>query len=275
MTAPTQEPEKQEEPKEEPSSSPTTEPTKTPSAGPSGAPQPSDQLTAEELRGTLNLYQQTIREQGRELSKLTRQIDEMRTAPPRPQLPPKSVEDEAKEYFTSPRTVIREELKETVKPLVDFVSSFRQENEYEKIKNRLRADPQFKRVLEIGEAYIDQSMQGQPVSEDAVRAVALSVAGAAALGMLPGASITETQPKPKQQGGNVNIPPNIRPSAPPQSPEPKQTVRELTENERRLARENKMSPEEYLAWLEADSIDVATSDIGSKEWKGRLEKGGK
>ena len=48
------------------------------------------------------------------------------------------------------------------------------------------------------------------------------------------------------------LPPHLRPSAPAAPTKPEQKIqRELTENERRIARERKQSDAEYLALLDA------------------------
>lgn len=78
----------------------------------------------------------------------------------------------------------------------------------------------------------------------------------------------------RDNGGDVDArneapvnPPNRRPSgAPPPAPKGEKKLRELTENERRLARQWNMTHEEYLEFQEQDASEVVEPGFSKEDW---------
>jgi hypothetical protein len=184
------------------------------------------------------------------------------------------------EFWKNPTSRIRAEMQSAVKPLEEYVKRSRGETEYERLKNKFRHDPKYGPVIDKAEAYVDSLMQNQEPTEQNLRVILYGIRGAAEFGDIDGLSFrddavaqatslgitpkpTPTEPRPVNQ----NIPPHLRPSAPPapRGQEPVKQHRELTENERRLAREQGMTEEQYLNWLEVPPENVVTSDIGIKK----------
>jgi hypothetical protein len=259
--------------------SPTTESTSEPTGGatketpPAAAPPATPGapaatgLSQAELVRLNQLYAQTIKDQGKKLSDLDKQMQDMRKGPP------PSQEEMDKNLWARPtdsiRGIVREELEQSVAPLRQFVSTFQGADQYSRAKNKFKNDPRYKPVFDKAEAYIDEMMKGQNYQseeelEGSLRATLLSVVGAVNLGLLPGVSFSGDAPvtTPPSGGGSMTTPAHIPPSPPPGAPPKTPARRELTENERRLAREWKMTPEEFLDWQDLDSTKVASSTIG-------------
>jgi hypothetical protein len=176
---------------------------------------------------------------------------------------------QAKEFFADPIGTIRRELADSVKPLMDFTKTVKDESEYGKLKTQFKSDTRFKDFLSdpTVEATIDKLMEGNPPTPQALYSVILSVKGAQEFGEMP----KPTSPKPGEPAKvpDVTVPPHMRPSSPPgvlEDPsKKKEETRELTENETRLCKETGMTKEEYLRWLEEEAEGVPTSKIGVKE----------
>lgn len=247
--------------------------------------------TSELLKG----LQSTIFSLQRELA----DIKKSKSEPPKPTEPPKPVKTQKEkddEFWKNPTQRISEEVSDQVKPLMDVLTTIRSElgqqsggNKYREIKDRLRQDPKFKVVFDRAENIIDQAMQGVDVSEESVTAAIISVRGAGEMGLIPGVSFKEEARRaaedlgidsagggesrqrinPNQEGRKVTLPAHLRPSAPaaPTGGEKKRQYRQLTENEKRIARENHLSDEDYLDLIDVPAHDVVHSKIASKQEK--------
>lgn len=249
-----------------------TPPTPTPTPAPSPTPAPIDPLagtpfagmTQEEKDRMLLVSMQTIREQGSTLNRVTAEIDELKR-PPAPQ--PK---DDAKLLFEDPRKLVREEVNAAIAPLKEFITGMRSGTALEQLKAVKARDPRFKAILEdpILSHEVDVAMSKADVNDRNLELVIAGVSGAANLGMIPGWRPSAGAPAPAAPAAPapgalpVAVPPHIPPSAGPGpgAPSPAPKIRELTENERRLAREMKMSPEQYVAWTDLSAPDVPFAD---------------
>jgi hypothetical protein len=231
-------------------------------------------LSPEEKDRLLAQQAATIRDGARkqaELDTRLKGLEEKANAPP----PPSVAERQAREkaFFDAPvtniRDIVREELKETVQPLIDFKEEVKGQGEYERLKSRLKVDPKFSVFLGNPqvERMVDEMMVNNPKDEQHLYGVIAGLRGAMALGDVPTPQGLNLGAAPNAPV-DTSIPPHLRPSPPP-LPEGKKEgdvkVRDLTENERRLARERGMKPEEYLAWIDEEATDVINSKIGVPE----------
>ena len=203
-----------------------------------------------------------------QMNKMQSQMDELNK---RLETPPAAVIDSASDMsdeeaknllFNSPnklldkfRASINDDLKRTIAPLIEFTGTLRSETAYEKAKKAVAQDPAFKDVWSQIEPYIDQALSSNPnVNMQTVQAAAYGIVGAAQLGRLEGFTLKRPDVTRKQ---DETLPPHLRSSAPPGPSEPKDTkkLRELTELEKRIARENRQTDEQYLELLEGDSME--------------------
>lgn len=187
----------------------------------------------------------------------------------KPKEPDIPITDQNKNFWNDPITVLRKELADTVKPLVEFRDEVQANTVYDKVKNSFKTDSRYKEFLAIPEVegYVDQIMaknrgvKDETVLGNAYQAAVLSVRGAMELGALdkPKSMINSADPnKPKLELVDPNkdesnkrndmLPPHLRPSSAPPAGNKSESakLREMSEDERRLARENKLSDAEYI-----------------------------
>lgn len=211
----------------------------------------------------------------REQSNRIQQLLESQSQPSQPTPVPVDPEKQKVDFFNKPHDVVREivqaELRSAIQPLQEFVQGFRAESTYDKLKNAFRNDSRFQPYWDAAvESAVDSVMLSGKVEVNTanMQSAIIQAIGLKNLGMLPGATApsvnqpgTATPVQPNNQ--NMVNPPHLRPSSPPPpSNNPRQPVRQLTENERRLARENHMTDQEYLDWIEVPPQGVVTSGIG-------------
>jgi len=217
--------------------------------------------------GMVALLQENARAERLERERLQKELDEVRR---QQQTPPKSPEDEQKEFYANPLSVIRNEiqtqLKETIAPLLEFTKSFQAETAYDKHKKTLKADGRFSKYFPSIEPLLDQLCSSIDTSSlNNVQGALLAAIGMQQSGMWKGNEVEqiptpEPTPTPNPAPTNVINPPHLRPNppAPPTRQDNKPTRRALTENERRLMRENGFkNEEEYWRWMEMPAQDVA------------------
>lgn len=226
-----------------------------------------DQVIREQAQGLARANQQ-----GRELDGRMRRLEEG---------PPPSREQLDKKFWESPTTVLGEmissELKKTVGPLNERFQRVAEETELDKYKKNIKA--QYGDNWALVEPAIDQFVeaaqgQGVALSEQLVGIAAASAFGTLALqgkvriaGQPPEPKPADPSPRPAERPAAVTTPPHLRPSAPqiPGKESDKPARRELTENERRLARERRMTEDQYLDWLETPPEQVIHSRIGKEQ----------
>jgi hypothetical protein len=241
-----------EKPQEEPQSSQeSSEEVKSQGTQTTSTDQQGDQSTKKQER-IIAAQQSVINDYAAKFESLEKKIEAM-TKPPEPT----SQEKDAK-FWSNPTQVLQEQLRQTVEPLVEFKNEYTRAQKLAQIKNQLRQDPQFASVLERAENLVDQLMTGQEPTLASVRAAIYGVRGAAEMGAIEGLSFAEQgQRAMAQQNAPIN-PPHVRPSAPntPSQKRAAPTEPNLTENERRLAREYGMTPVEYVDWRDNESTKV-------------------
>lgn len=244
-----------------------TVPLVTPS--PTDPPKPVDPPVATVVDSAAQQRDQAILAKLREQDEVIRQqrveLDELKKKPEVP------IGEQNKEFWNNPLPMLREELKKTVEPLIEFRNEFRANAAYDKIKGEAKADPRFKEFLaQPGvEAQVDQLMSKNPApTHEAFGATLMGLRGAMELGIVPKPVVTppKIDGEPPKPAVDLNmIPPHLRPSAPPtpKAGDNAPKSRELTENERRQARENKMTEAEYIEFTDdvkpLDVVDYRTT----------------
>lgn len=236
-----------------------TDNTTTPESQSTEAQTQTPQEPVQDSKQIMNLYDQVIREKDAQIRRLLEEQQQQA----QPQTPPLSADEQKNRFFNEPMNVIREEINRSVAPLLEFTKKFNQQNVYTELKGRYKNDPRFAQIFPQIEATVDSIMANSEVNEQNMYAAILSAIGMLTTGLIPGgapnttstptAPTTSQTPKPP-----VTTPAHLRPTAPAAPQKQKAPVRQLTENERRLARMHGMTPEQYIAYMELDSTQVAT-----------------
>lgn len=234
---------KDPDPQPKPEDAPLVEPEPTPPPAP-------DPLA--DMRRQNEALSEQLRQAQEQGSALSERLKKLETPPP------PSQEESTKKFYADPvgetRGIIRQELQETVAPLLDFVREFKGNNKYDQLKNKWRRDARFTAIFDSYEAYIDRALQNIEPTDAAMLSVLTSIAGSVSLGL-----ISSGQPAP---GGNpVPVtPPHIRPSPPP-APKPQKKERIISEEQRRLMRENGMTEDEYFEHYDTDRMVISPEEI--------------
>ncbi|MBA2704697.1 MAG: hypothetical protein H0U60_12700 [Blastocatellia bacterium] len=225
------------------------------------------------------LLEDNLRDQNRRIQELQDQLARTTTPPAAPASASRTEEEERQDFYNRPvattRLMIQEELDRTIKPLTDFVQQMRGGTESEKILNRLKGDPRFAPHWDMA---VEQAVNGviarlspDQINEQTIMSTIIQAIGLKSIGQLapvPGSPVPAPAPTPQPstqpQNGNppVTTPPHMRPSSPP-GPNANQPPRrrQLNENEKRLAREKRMSDDTYLDWLEMPASQIAKAPI--------------
>lgn len=209
----------------------------------------------------LNAYQQQLLEQARENKRLRDELEAARRPAPQPPSP-----EEEKQFFDAPRTataqIVRQELEQQVKPINDFVRQMQREQNYTALKSQMRQNPAQFAYLGQVEHYLDQIMQSAAVVD--VPTVIAAYNTALGYHISQGGSLNApSNPTPPT---NVPIPPNPRPAppvTPPSNPRGNKTRPQLTENEKKIARFNGQTDEEFIFWRDGvrpDEVAHLTDD---------------
>lgn len=203
------------------------------------------------------LFMAALREKEDENRRLRSQLDQRNI------LPPAAEVDQWESFTGAPRDLIAQEVDRAVAPLNSFIQNLQRDAELTKFKKLFRVNPMYAKVLDYAEHYVDQVLSGvNQLSVQAVELALTSVAGAIATGQIKieGFNFGTTPPNstPIVPPRNPVIPPHVPPSS---TPLPENTnatpgKRELTETERRLARQWNMTDEDYLAGLVGEAVKV-------------------
>lgn len=232
-----------------------------PPAPPAAAPS----INPDGLRNDLDLLsRRAMGEMSNEITQLRQEIQRLQSAPA-PQ------QNEAN-FFERPREIIREEVQQTVAPLLDFQKAYQRDQQYQMLKRQVLASPQLGPLLRQVESVVDQMMQGADPTPASMQAAIFSAIGMQTAGLIPANATTPPAAMPatppvhnNQPNGGPVIPPNIPPSAPPPPRRTENTdpnKRPLTESERRIKEAMGLkSDEEYLAYLNAPPEVDAWKDI--------------
>lgn len=213
-----------------------------------------------------------LREQDELIRAQQAQLDDLKKKPDVP------IDAQNKEFWNNPLPILRKELQETVAPLIEFRKQFQANSDYESIKNEAKDDPKLKDFLaQPGvERQIDQLMAKNPSpTREAFGATVMGLKGAMELGFVAKPVVPSDPNKPPVPPivpqVDMTLPPHMRPSAAPlpSAADQKPKLRELNENERRLARENKLTEAEYIELTDnVKPLEVIT-------WASEAEKAAK
>jgi len=244
-----------------PNPNPNPNPPPSPISGaPAPAPDPLANLKPEDRDRLLTFYMGAARAQESRLNQLAGELETLKTKPAAPATPDMGALNKGfyEKPFETTQEIVRREISEAIAPLKEFASAFSANSELDRIKNEFRGDPRIAQVFALGEVHIDELVNravrgGAKLTRELVMGAVANVKGGLDMGWIQvgaGAPIPAALPAP---GGGPSplSPPHLRPSAPP-APGPGDTkpkLRDLTEEESRLARENKMTQEEYLRAL--------------------------
>lgn len=207
-----------------------------------------------EVQSYVNLLEDTAKEQNRRLS-------QQPVAPVQPEPEPEG------DFFQDPRMVMRQEMDRMMAPIRSEIASMKAgDTAAEAWKETAAMFPDF----DTWRPYIDRLIQMQGITEITSGTLQSLYYTAKGYASSQGIDVTgAAQRQSTEQGGQPVAPNQGQRMPPPQNrpsnaPLPNQTkpaqTRELTENERRLAREWKMSPAEYIAMQELDDEDVVDYD---------------
>lgn len=227
-----------------------------------------DSVTNEELRLQINelnqrlLQQQsTIHNQYRELSeKIPERVPVQR-----------DVAKDRENFFADPIGLLDERdnklldrFQKVMAPVFEVVGTFRNDNEYTRLKKVVMGDPYFAKALndQTISNMVDQIM-AQPntvVNENSLKAAIISVVGARAMGL-----VTESTPNNKVNDNN-NQPKGEKVTAPyvpsnnmrTKEPSTKKERPPLDENARFIMRTNRMTEDEYWEYMDMQADQVLT-----------------
>ena len=223
----------------------------------------------------LAAYREQLLTESRERARLQRELDETRK--PKETAP---TPEEEKEFFDKPKSIvrdlIRQEIREAVRPFNESAAAQQRAALIAEIKRQMRLKPaQFPYIDQV-EGLFDQILaQAQGIDAN-VAVAAYNTAlgyhisqGGRLEAKAPDAPLAPLAPSNRGTPPVNSNPPHIRPSAPPAPPSGgKQKLRQLTENERKIARFNGQSDEEYLIWSgdmdPKDIVNVSDEDIKAR-----------
>lgn len=240
-------------------------------------------VSAEELERlrSLNAAQEaTLRDYHRQNTELVQRLRSIDDRVKRVETPEPSEAEMNQEFWKNPTGVmnrlIKDELNRTVGPLNERLSRESAMSEYDRAKLKLKEQYSdiWDQISPSIDAFINQATsQGVELNEQLMNVAALTASGMLYRGQIPGVSpVKKEEPNPTKEEGKpatVFTPPHLRPSAPmiPGAEPEKKEHRQLSENERRIARERRLTDEQYLAWLDVPPEEVVRSRIGKEEGK--------
>jgi len=224
-----------------------------------------------------------IREQNARIQALQDQLIAAKSAPPVAPAPAPTEEELNKNFYENPARFfaqredkIKQMLEQTVAPLQEQYQSFKRDSVVDGFIAQAKIDPRISGSWNPQlEAYVRAEISKVPpsqVNENAFIQVAVMGLGLQSIKQLPGSNLPNTSvppvPPANLPSNSSVIPPHMRPTptppAPPNTGVNGKQYRDLTEDEARLARELRMSKEEYLDMLGLDKTQVASSTVGRR-----------
>lgn len=228
-----------------------------------------------------SVYLAALRDSNQRAAQLQERLDRLIAEQNAP--PPKSPEEQSRDFFAAPEDRIdavvkrrlEEALRSTVAPLIAEQKQQKKVSDYQQIVNGLRNDPQRRFTLfdKVNQAVWELLANFEEVS---VQQVAAAYFQAVGLYIANGGSVAVETPNLSNSNTNninnnnepnrpspVSTPPHLRssaPAAPGTTTKPK--LRELTENEETLRRRNGQTKEQYLAWLDVPASEVVSAKVG-------------
>src|SRR5678810_1091662 len=225
-----------------------------------------------------------IREQNARIQALQDQLIAAKSAPP-PSAPAPTEEELNKSFYENParffaerENKIQKMLEQTVAPLQEQYQTFKRDSVIDGFIAQAKIDPRIAGSWNPQlESYVRTELAKMPpaqVNENAFIQIAVMGVGLQSLKQLPGSlpnsntNVPPAAPAPTNLPSNSSvIPPHMRPTPTP----PVNTgangkqYRDLTEDEARLAREMRMTKEEYLDFMSLDKNAVVSSTIGRRQ----------
>lgn len=243
-------------------------------------PTPSPSATDDKSQRYISILEETLREQNRQIQEL----QSARSAPPAPPTPPVDPEKEKQEFYNDPagmtRRIINDALAESIKPLQDFVKGLKIDGSpFMNMMGKFKADARFSQALSDPQvvAAVEKIMERAELTEVNMQSAIVHATGLKSMGLLgtvvPAAAAPApapaSSPAPSPTPAPV-LPPHVRPSAPPApAPTPNGNTPQrppLTENQRRLMREQGFkTEEEYWKWMELPASEVAHTELGKPQ----------
>lgn len=146
--------------------------------------------------------------------------------------------------------LIEKEVQKSINPIAQEFRQYTRLQQYQTLKNNYRSLPNFT----VLESLVDQLMINQePIASNMNAAITM------AIGQLTLAGQYSHQQVP--QNNTRVLPPNLAPSNPPAPQHQSNPTKiNLTEMQKRVARENGMTDEQYISYLTADSKEVITME---------------
>jgi hypothetical protein len=241
------------------------------------------------LEATHNLYRQALTEGESQRRQLQERLD---AAERNRQSAPTIPDDQL-----TPAQLIERAVAAQVAPLTQQFDQFRLSQEqqtYNSIKNTFRQYPQLTQIFPQLEPYLDREMQGKPVTVDNVQKSLATVIGTLQMQMALNPQSFQQNPQQQQfntnqnpnmnqnpnqnqnqNPQNQNLPPHLRPSAPPlpnrngnANVTPNgNPMRPLSELEKRVAREQRppLTDAQYIDWISESPSNVVHSQIGKTQ----------
>lgn len=262
---------------------PTPSPSDSPPAG-SGTPMEFNHpllkgKTPEEIERILVLQQQTVNEQARTLNRLAERGN-VEQGRPKPGTESVNDAEEDKKFWESPTKRLRAMLQETVEPIQRELNTMKSDVRAPSIRDSFRAKyPEFTELESmIDAALINFGLENpKAADENMLEAVFHTVYGKAVYNgqIAPRGRENPNPNNPNPPAGRQQVTiPQHRPSPAPLPNNPGNAapkLRELSENERRLAREffghlptDAERHKAYIEFQELDEEEVANSTIGKR-----------
>lgn len=200
-----------------------------------------------EIEALFNLMQQTVQGQ-------TRRINELASSPP-PAMQ-QTYEEPKGDFFDDPIAHMRRELQAAVAPINEEINNIKAQS----IVNRAWEQASMKFTdFDTVRPHIETMLSNMNVAPRDVTPDLIESLYYGAKGYIATHHKQEEQPT-RQTSAQRPPPPQHRPSSSPLPRSAQAQPRQLTEDERRLAREFGMTPEQWIAWGEKDESDVANAE---------------
>lgn len=234
-------------------------------------PQPENSNTdsAAERLATLerqnNLLLDSLRSTNARLNAQAQELEEARKPAPRV----RNVEEETQEYFKDPigsnARLIEEALERRMKPFQQYIERLQNDSLVDQLINNIKQNPNVAaKWNQPLENWIRANVTSlNPLNENSFAGLVAAAFGQQTLGLIESPAPSTPAPKNMREDNRI-MPPNVpsNRSAPTNPNSSSAKRRELTEEEKRLARENRMTDDQYLDWLEVDRRGVVNSTIG-------------
>lgn len=182
--------------------------------------------------------------------------EEIRQLRNKPTIPENKATD--KDYWDNPLTVMRKEISDQVKPLVEFTQKMERNQTYNNLKQQFLADPHYGTIVSQLGVHLDNVMvQLDPTAQNMANAIDSLLGRIARTNPEFFASKKKEETKTKEEKEKEKemllTPPHLRPSGAPkkESDGKLENKKNYSENERRLMKEQNLTEEQWEAALNA------------------------